>query len=295
MHTLLQHTGGIPENFRIAILALLLLALTCAAPIAAHPASGMDLRYDTTGQQLLVTITHPVGDPATHFIRQVTIRYNGTTLTYPYTSQPARDSMTYQYSLPLETPGPVEVTASCNIGGDLTRTLYNTATATTPAGSGPSGTDPSVAAPDTPASPSIPGPMPLYAFLWPVHAIFMVIGVIFLLSAILMVTYWKTRSGWYKLHRLLAGTGAVIAATGLAIAWYMVSTSGGPNFRAFHGIFGAITLAVLFLTLLLGVARDRAKQHKVALRAFHIWAGRIAFVLLVLAVLLGLRQAGLFL
>lgn len=279
MHPHISIPGRIPGTIRIAIAVILLFAVTCTAPLSAHPPSSIDLRYDTLNQQLNVTIIHPVADPSTHFIRQVTIRTGGETCTYPYSSQPARESITYLYTLPLETPGPVEVTASCNIGGDLTRTLYNTRTVPATAGS-------------TPPSFPVPGPASLYPLLWPFHALFMVTSVILLFAAILMVTYWKKRSGWYRFHRLLAATGAVLAIIGLTIAWYMVSITGGPNFRVFHGIFGAITLTLVFLTLLLGVVRNRVRRHKVTIRTIHMWAGRLVFVLLVLTILLGIRQAG---
>lgn len=264
---------------RIAVLFFLLLTLICIAPLSAHPASDMDLQYNTLTHQLDVTITHRVANPETHYISQVVIHSDGETRSFPYSSQPSPESMTYQYTLPPDIRGPVEVTASCNIGGDITRMLYVTVTATIPPG-------------DTPITP-FPDPGRLYSLLWPLHAVFMVTGVVLLSAAILMVTSWRQRPGWYRLHRILAGAGTILAIAGLSIALYMVRITGGPNLRAFHGMFGAVVLALLILTLVLGVARDRVKQHKVIIRSVHLWSGRVVFVLLVLTIILGLRQAGL--
>jgi hypothetical protein len=267
------------RKIHIAAIFTLLFILTCVAPLSAHPASAMDLQYNTLTHQLNVTITHPVANPGTHYIRQVVIKQGAETRTFSYSSQPSRESMTYQYALPPDTPGPVEVTASCSIGGDISRTLFITVTATVPPGETP------------PALP--PDPATLYPILWPFHAFFMITGVVLFSAAILMVTYLRQRRGWYRLHRILAGTGTILAVAGLSIALYMVRITGGPNLRVFHGMFGALVLTLVIITLLLGLVRDRVKQHKVTLRTVHLWSGRGVFVLLVVTIILGLRQSGL--
>lgn len=265
----------------IAAFFTLLFLLTCVSPLSAHPASDMEVQYNTLTQQLNVTLTHRVANPGTHYISQVVVHYSGENRTFPYTSQPSRESMTYQYALPLEAPGPVEVTASCNIGGDITRTLFITATATnTPRET-------------TTATAPFPDPARLYPLLWPLHALFMITGIVLFSAAILMVTYLRQRRGWYRLHRILAGAGTILAVAGLSIALYMVRITGGPNLRVFHGIFGALVLTLVIITLLLGMVRDRVKQHKVALRTLHLWSGRVVFVLLVVTIVLGLQQSGL--
>jgi hypothetical protein len=280
MHHIRTHSEQKARRSRFTVLFFLLLTLTCVAPLSAHPASDMDLQYNTLNHQLNITITHRVVNPETHYIRQVVVYHNGENNSLLYSSQPSREVMTYQYTFPLETPGPVEVTASCNIGGDITRTLYITATATTPSDE------------ITPPVP-IPDPARLYPLLWPLHGFFMITGIVLFSLAILMVTYGRKRRGWYRLHRIFAGGGAILAIAGLSIALYMVGTTGGPHLRVFHGMFGAVVLTLVMITLLLGVARDRVKQHKVTLRTVHLWSGRVVFVLLVLTIVLGLRQAGL--
>jgi hypothetical protein len=279
MHTIQKMSGLKAGRNRTAVLFFLLLAFTCITPLSAHPASDMKLQYNTLTHQLNVTITHPVEDPGTHYIRQVVIKQDTETRTFSYSSQPSRESMTYQYALPPDTPGPVEVTASCSIGGNIARTLFITVTATIP--------------PGEPHPALSPDPATLYPLLWPVHAFFMITGVILFSAAILMVTYGRQRRGWYRLHRILAGAGAILAVAGLSIALYMVHITGGPNLRVFHGMFGAVVLTLVIITLLIGVIRDRVKQHKVTLRTIHLWSGRVVFVLLVVTIILGLRQSGL--
>jgi len=279
MHTIQKMSGWKAQRSRIAVLFFLLLALTCITPLSAHPASDMELQYNTFTHQLNVTITHPVANTGMHYIRQVVIEQGAETRTFSYSSQPSRESMTYQYALPPDTPGPVEVSASCSIGGDIARTLFITVTATIPPGETPLALPPDLAT--------------LYPLLWPFHAFFMISGVVLFSAAILMVTYGRQRRGWYRLHRILAGAGTILAVAGLSIALYMVRITGGPNLRVFHGMFGAVVLTLVIITLLLGVVRDRVNQHKVTLRTIHLWSGRVAFVLLVVTIILGLRQSGL--
>jgi len=105
-------------------------------PVAAHPPSDMTLSYNEISRILSVTITHQVPNPQNHYIREVLVTINGKTVNDSfYTSQPTKDTFTYQYPIDTRTGDEIAVTATCVLTGSLTRTLINTGTvATTPAG-----------------------------------------------------------------------------------------------------------------------------------------------------------------
>jgi hypothetical protein len=108
---------------------LLVIAGGCfiVTPAAAHPPSDMSVSYNEISRLLIVTITHQVPDPQTHYIREVLVTINGKTVNDSfYTSQPAPDTFTYTYPIDTKTTDEIAVTASCVLTGSLTRTLYNT-------------------------------------------------------------------------------------------------------------------------------------------------------------------------
>lgn len=141
----------------IPLVLLGLLLIPQAAP--AHPPSDLQLAFDGKTRVLSVTITHPVADPATHYVKRVLITSQGSTLgNTSYASQPASSPFTYTYELPPSSGGDIQVVAECSVFGSLGRSLQ--VTEETP-GTGPaSGTpapDPSTPAAST-SGPSDPSP-----------------------------------------------------------------------------------------------------------------------------------------
>jgi hypothetical protein len=94
----------------------------------------MALAYNGTAGELVVTITHPVDNPATHYVKEVVVSADGKSeITTPYTSQPPATTFTYSYPLQVRAGDSVKVDASCILGGSITRTLVVPG----PAGSAP--------------------------------------------------------------------------------------------------------------------------------------------------------------
>jgi len=60
-----------------------------------------------------------------HYVREVRVTINGKMVNHAqYTSQPVPDTFTYTYPV-LPMPGnTIEVTASCSIGGSISRHMY---------------------------------------------------------------------------------------------------------------------------------------------------------------------------
>ena len=96
----------------------------------AHPPQGMTLDYDTNTNILEVSITHAVADNETHFVFSIVVSVNGSlvdSLTY-IDGQPDLAFFIVEFSFVTNNGSTISVTASCNEGGSLTRTLGGTNT-----------------------------------------------------------------------------------------------------------------------------------------------------------------------
>lgn len=103
-----------------AVLFLALAASLAAAPAGAHAATDMDISYDFTTAKISVTVTHPVDDPATHYLRTVRVKLNGAVISDPdYKSQPTENTFTLTYDVNAHTGDVIDVTAICSRGGTL--------------------------------------------------------------------------------------------------------------------------------------------------------------------------------
>jgi hypothetical protein len=251
---------------------LLLLAIILIVPVAAHPPSDMQVTYDPAGSELVVTINHTVNNPSTHYIDRVEISGTGeSSAIHNYTSQPTTEFYSVRYPIPVP-EGAVSVTAFCNIGGSITRQLVLPGATTTVPGETPSGLS--------------------YGTLWPVHALLMITGFLCFLAGALFPAFLKGRSGWFRYHTRLAAAGAVFTVAALAIAFSMVSLSGGPHIRVPHAYLGLLLLAVLLATASLALLRKRARPYTMQVIAAHRWMGRILLVLMAVTIVSGLFTAG---
>jgi hypothetical protein len=127
-------------------LVICFLALTTLSGDAlAHTPSGVAVSYDETTGDLGVAITHQVDDPATHYVKHVTVRQGTTVLIdQSYTSQPDISSFTYRYNLPQlkGSSGKIRVDVECSIFGSRswTLTLGGTPASGTPGSAAPAPT-----------------------------------------------------------------------------------------------------------------------------------------------------------
>jgi hypothetical protein len=249
------------------LLTILLTALTGVA--AAHPPAAMQLSYSEQTGEVLLTVTHVVEDPATHFISQAEIRKKGeTVLTERYTSQPSTGIFTYRYPVPLNPGDEVVATAECNIRGSATARFIM-----------PGQTVP---------IPTEPGTTPL----WVYHAILMVTGILCILAAGLLPVYGKGISGWYRLHIITSITGSILVIPAVILVFRVPYLSASPSAFAVHVVLGLLLLFSLLAAILLALIRNRAGSRKVVIRSAHIWAGRAFIVLVVINSLIGLTAVG---
>jgi hypothetical protein len=150
----LKSTTGIS---RIVLMGSVLLAICLLVlPVSANPPSDISLNYDKATDQLSVTITHPIDDPTTHYIRNVKVTVNGrVAIDNDYKNQPAKDAFTYTYPVQVNPGDEVRVTATCNLVGSREAVLVLPTLSGTPMAM-----QQSTAAP-VPTTKSAPGLLPL--------------------------------------------------------------------------------------------------------------------------------------
>jgi len=261
-------------RMRTGIFLALAILLFLAGPVSAHSPAEMQLTSDQAAGELVVTISHDVADPVIHYVREVEIRNKGDiVLKESYTTQPAADTFTYRYDLPLAAGDEIEVTARCNIGGSISRQV-------TLPGSGTVLPDENL--------PSSPAPKPL----WPAHAALLVSGIIGIVAAGLLPVYGKAISGWYRFHVGLAVIGSILSLLAIALVFRAPYLSGDPTVFFVHVFLGLLLLFTLLAALFLALARNRAGPRKVLFRSSHIWAGRLFILLVLVNILLGLKAVG---
>jgi hypothetical protein len=107
----------------VIVLILAAVAFLLVMPAAAHPPTDMSISYDPNTAKISVTITHPVDDPATHYLSRVKVKLNGDVISDPdYKSQPTKDTFTLTYDVNAASGDEVWVTATCVKGGVLEKT-----------------------------------------------------------------------------------------------------------------------------------------------------------------------------
>jgi hypothetical protein len=138
--------------------AIALLIIPQGAP--AHSPTDLQLAFNRGDRILSVTITHPVADPSTHYIKRVLITSGGSTIAdTAYSSQPSPQTFTYTYLMPQSVNGEVQVKGECSILGSMTRSIQ--VQAASPGTTGIPGTSPPTSA-TTPAG-AEPAPLLLTA------------------------------------------------------------------------------------------------------------------------------------
>jgi hypothetical protein len=137
-----------PVTISVFIVMIALAGSLLAAPVSATPPSDISLSYNELSKDLQVTITHAVPNLRVHYIKEVIVTINGKVINDSlYTSQPTLDTFTYTYPVVTVPGDEIGVTATCVLGGSLSRTLYNTGSIGTPPSPAPEKQAPQKASP----------------------------------------------------------------------------------------------------------------------------------------------------
>lgn len=90
----------------------------------AHNPSNIGLAYNSSTGVLSVAITHNSGGNSANYVDSVIISVNGSIVsTNLYTSQPDPSTFTYEYDITANNGATIQVTATCEIVGSLTKSL----------------------------------------------------------------------------------------------------------------------------------------------------------------------------
>jgi len=118
------------KNIYYFISVFFIVFLTIAGVnVRAHPPDDMTLEFNSGTSTLRVTIIHGVADNTTHFVATVEVLVNGSfDFFYPYSNQTDLTIFVYEYTVVTNNGSTIQVTAICNIGGSITKTLGGSTT-----------------------------------------------------------------------------------------------------------------------------------------------------------------------
>ena len=125
----------------------------------------------------------------------------------------------------------------------------------------------------------------LMQILMLVHSALMVISAAFILTAVFIARARKPR--WLKRHKTLAIAGVVSSLAAFAVIFIAKAGMQFPHFQSPHAIAGALTLAMLIATPVIGALIP--KKPKV-LRPVHRVLGRIVSAAIILTAVMGLLR-----
>ncbi len=127
-----------------------------------------------------------------------------------------------------------------------------------------------------------------YPVLWPYHAIFMSLAMIFLAAAFFCVVYKKRLKRKYlNYHHWLGTTGVGFAVIGLMIGLYMVAQLESGHLRVAHSIIASIDLVLAFTALAMGIVFQRRRDMKRRIRKPHMYVGGLAMLMMAVTVIAG--------
>jgi desulfoferrodoxin (superoxide reductase-like protein) len=104
----------------LAIVVSALFVLSLPHMAFAHSPEKVDVFYDFKAQVLVVKITHPSNNPGRHFVKEVTVKKNGTVVQQTAYTKQDGDVFTYSYKMQVKGEDVIEVTATCSIQGAKT-------------------------------------------------------------------------------------------------------------------------------------------------------------------------------
>ena len=108
---------------------IIILSIICTLAwtqlVFAHPPAKIETAFDNNAKVLYVTITHPVDDPAGHFIKKVKIMLNGAEIIrHKISKQDNALIQAVSYMIPdVQSGDEISIEAVCSIEGTLTEKM----------------------------------------------------------------------------------------------------------------------------------------------------------------------------
>ncbi|MDD5582871.1 MAG: cytochrome b561 domain-containing protein [Candidatus Marinimicrobia bacterium] len=124
--------------------------------------------------------------------------------------------------------------------------------------------------------------------LIPLHGLFMGLGFICMVIAIVIARYFRKKRWWLKFHRGLNISASSLALIGILIALIMVTPAYGMQLPLLHHLFGLATLVLLIAEPLLGfsIFKTTNKKKIMRLKKMHRIIGRITPVLYLITIII---------
>ena len=119
--------------------------------------------------------------------------------------------------------------------------------------------------------------------LLPLHAVFMVICIAFIVSAVFVAH--RRKGNWFAKHKTMGIFGFFAGIIAFLLIFSLKNILHYPHFKTDHGLFGLATLGALLLIIGLGVLSSKGVS---SLRKIHLLVSW-----LVMLVLLGVASVGL--
>ncbi len=120
------------------------------------------------------------------------------------------------------------------------------------------------------------------------HILLMAIATLGIIIGVGAAILFRKKSNWLKIHKSFNFFSLLGIATGLIMAVFYISQTGGKHIDGFHQLIGLAAFVFAGVTLLLGFYQFKAK-NKIALRSTHRLLGRFSLVLLLTAIMFGLK------
>jgi hypothetical protein len=128
--------------------------------------------------------------------------------------------------------------------------------------------------------------------IWPVHAAFMSIGILSMLTAFYIARFRNKEKWWLKYHRTLGLVGSGSTILGLVIGFYMVEDATGDHIRVNHAIGGLLAILLAIITPLVGLLMFKYKKQIKIMKQTHRWLGRVTILMMIIVIITGLQEAG---
>ena len=128
-----------------------------------------------------------------------------------------------------------------------------------------------------------------YPALWPYHAIFMSLAMIFFAATWFSVVYKKRlRKKFLDYHHYIGSAGVFFAIIGMVIGIVMVRQLDSGHIRVTHSVIALVTLILGIVTLIVGQIFMSKKELKKKTRKPHIYLGGLSIVMMAVTVIVGL-------
>jgi len=120
----------------------------------------------------------------------------------------------------------------------------------------------------------------------------MILAFCIMLTGAIIARFMKKKAWWFRVHRSLGITGAILVVLGLFAEALQISLTGRPHFTVPHSWIGIVAVGFAVLTPALGLVQTRVRKLAPRLRGPHRWSGRLALLLMLINIVLGLYMIG---